>query len=195
MQNKKQYDTLVLNKLYIPIHIITWKRALSLLYQDHAHSLDKDFIPYDYKNWLELSRTLDGEYKLVNTVSYRVAVPDILTLTRYDRLPKRDVKFSRENVFARDNFICQYCGKKFKKKDLTVDHIIPKCFGGKGTWDNIVTACNKCNSRKDNKTPEQVGMKLIHQPKEPRWFSPLYKLSQKPNMRPGWEKFLKAVGY
>lgn len=188
-----KYDTLVLNRCYLPIHIISWKRAMSLLYKGHAKSLDYNFVPYEYDKWIEYSNETPGDYDLVGTTNYSIAAPDLIVLSHYDKLPKRDIKFSRENVFHRDKHVCQYCGDKFKRAQLTIDHVVPKCQGGKSVWDNIVAACKDCNARKADKAPHQVGLKLIGKPLEPAWFSPISKLVHKPNLRQSWKNFMSNV--
>jgi len=87
----------------------------------------------------------------------------------FDRMPKKEVKFTRHNVFERDRNTCQYCGKIFDRKDLNLDHVWPRDKGGRTTWENVVCSCIKCNTRKGNRTPESVGMKLIRKPKRPKW--------------------------
>ena len=190
------YDTLVLNRLYLPIHVIDWKRSINLVYQDIAHSLDIDFIPYNWDNWMEFTQTPKcdmGNYRIVHSVNKRIAVPDIIVLQHYDRLPKRDIKFTRESVIQRDNYICAYCGKKFKKDYLTIDHILPKSLGGKNTWKNTVASCKACNNRKADRTPEQAKMPLLYQPKEPRWQGAFHKMINHINIRPSWHKFLESI--
>ena len=188
--------SLVLNKIYIPIHLIGYKRTMSLFYQDHARALDENDIPHNWNSWLNYSMlpsTLDNGYEFVNTISRKIAIPNIIVLTHYDRLPKRDIKFSRENLFQRDKFRCAYCNKKYNKSELTVDHIIPKYHGGKTSWNNTITACSKCNSIKGNKTPSQAGMTLKFKPTEPLWHG-IFKNTSNPNIRSNWKKYLKFVG-
>lgn len=192
----KLYDTLVLNKNWAPISIINYKKCMNLIYQDHAMSIDNDFVVYDFKNWIEFSmlpKTLDDGYTHINTIKLKIAVPDIIVLKKYDRLPYRDIKFSRQSIFQRDNFKCQYCGKQFKKDKLEIEHVIPKCHGGRSLWDNVVSACGPCNDKKGGRTPEQAGMKLIKKPKQPGWVSPFDMVKHKPNIRPMWKKYLGKV--
>ena len=90
----------------------------------------------------------------------RIRLPKIVVLKKYinvNHIPK----FSRKNVYLRDNYTCQYCGKHFNADELTFDHVHPKCLGGRTTWDNIVTACRECNSKKGGKTLEESHMKII----------------------------------
>lgn len=194
---KKAYDTLVLNKSWVPINIIDWKETMKYLVQDAAQALDADFIPYHFKDWLvysTLPAVLDDGYHMINTVSHKIAVPDIIVLNKYNRLPYREVKFTRQSIFERDRFTCQYCGKRFKRDDLQMEHVIPKAQGGKSTWDNVVAACGPCNAMKRDRTPDEAGMKLIHKPTEPRWFGPYEKVKNRPHIRPAWKALLGKVG-
>ena len=84
-------------------------------------------------------------------------------------MPKKEVKFTRHNIFERDHNTCQYCGKVFDRKDLNLDHVIPRDRGGPTTWENIVCSCIKCNTQKANRTPQEAGMHLIRKPKRPKW--------------------------
>ena len=186
-------DCLVLNKGYIAIHIIDWKKTMSLLFKDSAMALDPDFVPYNFKKWSVKSVGLTGTFKTIGTVDGPIAIPDIIVLTAYNKLPPREVKFNRENIFQRDKYMCQYCGKKFKKNILTRDHIIPKDRGGKDTWSNIVACCWDCNQYKRNRTPEQAGMQLLNDPREPSWFAPMNKIATNPSTRKSWKIFLKGA--
>lgn len=90
-------------------------------------------------------------------------LPKIVVLKKYINV-SHTPKFSRKNVYLRDNYTCQYCGQKFSPDELTFDHVLPRCKGGKTTWDNIVTACKCCNGKKGGKTLEEAHMNLIHKP-------------------------------
>ncbi|NDH48809.1 MAG: HNH endonuclease [Acidimicrobiia bacterium] len=83
--------------------------------------------------------------------------------------PRREIRFSRRNVYLRDANTCQYCGRQFRDEELNLDHVVPRDIGGKTNWENIVTACVRCNSRKANRLPEQAGMTLRHPPTKPKW--------------------------
>lgn len=194
---KKAYDVLVLNKSWVPINIIDWKDCMKYLCQDAAQALDADFIPYHFKDWIEYSTlpaVIDNGYHMINTITHKIAVPDIIVLNKYNRLPYREVKFTRQSIFERDNFTCQYCGKRFRRDDLQMEHVIPKAQGGKSTWDNVVAACHPCNSFKRDRTPEEAGMTLIKKPHEPRWFGPYDKVKNRPAIRPAWKTLLGKVG-
>lgn len=190
---KKLHDVLVLNKAWIPIHIVCWKKSMSLIYQDHAHSLDREFIAYDFKNWLEYSTKNADDYAKVHSANWTIAIPEIIVLTKYDKLPARDVKYSRENIFHRDHYKCQYCGQVFPAKQLTVEHVIPKHHGGKAVWNNIVSACSPCNNKKANRTPEQAHMRLLKKPTKPSWLNPLTNARGKTQICVSWKKFMDRV--
>jgi 5-methylcytosine-specific restriction endonuclease McrA len=185
---KKKPNVLVLNKNFVPIHIISWQKAMSLLIQEAARAIDDDYIVYGLEDWFIYSE-LDERFPKVLTVKHKISLPEIIVLRKYDRLPIRDVKYSRQTLFERDNFKCAYCGERFNKKDLTVDHITPRSLGGSTTWTNTISACYACNSKKANKTIEESGMKLLFQPKKPRWISPLTDIDKNHPCK-SWTRFL-----
>lgn len=166
---------LVLNKLYMAIRVIPARRAFSLLACDLAeviHIDDGAYLNYDFDSWTEVSQAAaqhDREHHdWVRTVRYDIAVPRIIRLLGYDRLPAQCVKLNRRNLFARDRSHCQYCGSHFPTSELSIDHVTPKSQGGRDTWENLVCACIRCNARKGGRTPKQANMKLIAVPKQPR---------------------------
>jgi len=190
---KKPHDTLVLNKAWVPVHVVRWQKGMSLLYKDDVHALDRDFVAYTFQDWLEFSKHKHSEYAAVHTTSLTIAIPEIIVLKKYDKLPERDVKFSRENILNRDKFKCQYCGKICNLKELTIDHVIPKSQGGKNTWNNLVAACKPCNAYKANRRPEEINMKLIHKPVKPNWINPLTQARGKAHICVSWKKFMDRV--
>ena len=105
---------------------------------------------------------------LIRTATKSFEVPAVVALKRYRK--RRKVAFTRYHLFLRDEFTCQYCGRRLSAKDLTFDHVIPRSKGGRSAWLNIVASCSEDNLRKGNKTPEQAGMKLLRQPFEPSPF-------------------------
>ena len=185
---KKKPDVLVLNRNFTPVHIVAWQKAMSQLIQDNARAIDYDYIVYDFEDWLVFSE-VDETYPKVLTVKHKISLPEIIVLKHYDRLPYRDVKYSRQTLFQRDNYACAYCGNIFDKKDLTVDHVVPRVQGGKTHWNNTVSSCFPCNSRKAGRTPEEAKMKLLHKPKAPKWISPLSKIKPDHPCK-SWVKFL-----
>lgn len=163
-------DTLVMNRNFYAIHVVSWQRALSLVYQGAAEAVDENLQTHDFEDWKELSTMMkDYPSGFVNTVSFSIAIPEVIRLTRYDRLPKAEVKFSRKNIYQHYHFKCCYCGHQFRTPDLNLDHVTPRAKGGKTDWTNIVTACYPCNSLKANKTPEEAGLRLLVKPTKPVW--------------------------
>ena len=168
-------DVLVLNKHYAAIRVISVREAFCLLFRQAAEILsveDGGYFSYDFESWRELSELRAqyerGEHQWVRCVKFDLAVPRIVRLLLYDRLPRREVKFTRRNIYARDSSRCQYCGKRFSTQELSLDHVVPKSRGGKGTWTNIVCCCVRCNVRKGGRTPAEAHMKLIAPPGKPR---------------------------
>ena len=124
----------------------------------------------------------------VVTPSRNILIPHVVQLLIFDRLPRQEVKFSRGNIYLRDQNRCQYCGRKFSSSELSLDHVIPISRGGKSTWDNVVCACLPCNVRKGNKLLAECGIQLKRQPVRPRWH-PLHRLQGRayPEI---WKNFL-----
>lgn len=189
-------NVLVLNKHYMAIRIVGARRAFSLLFRELAEvvSLEKgQYSNYDFESWCEVSQfkrqfEADG-HDWVSTVSFYIAVPRIIRLLSYDRLPPSDVKFNRRNIFARDKNRCQYCGKRYPTSELSLDHVIPRSSGGKSTWQNLVCACAGCNSKKGGRTPKQAGLTLVRKPIKPR-HNPLIHVHLGHQRYRSWKQFL-----
>ena len=138
---------LVLNQNYQPLNICDVRRAVSLLGKGKAETVQ---YGVDY----------------IHTVSRMFERPEVIRLVYMVRKPLHRRKLSRREVFQRDGYACQYCGTR--GTDLTLDHVVPRCKGGQHTWENVVTACQRCNHRKAGYTPREAGMKLRMKPREPR---------------------------
>ncbi len=181
--------TLVLNRNWQPVNVAPVARALVMLWNEAARVVDpEDFRLYTWSDWSQL-RPRDGE-PFIQAVTFRLRVPEVLTLTRYDRSRECAVTFSRRNIFKRDHATCQYCGCRPGSAELTIDHVLPRSLGGTSRWDNCVLACVDCNSRKANRTPDQAGMKLRRPPVRPNW-KPLYASN---GMKiESWSKFLSEA--
>ena len=190
---------LVLNKMWMAIRVVDARRAFSLLCRDLAEVIrvdDGSFTGYDFESWSDVSTArgrfgaLDSEaYDWVQTVRIQVAVPKIIRLLGYDRLPRQDVKLNRRNIFARDRNLCQYCGKRFPTSELSLDHVLPRTQGGVSTWDNLVCACTRCNARKGGRTPAQARMALIRKPVRPTR-NPVLSLRLGSDKYASWRAFL-----
>jgi 5-methylcytosine-specific restriction endonuclease McrA len=189
-------NVLVLNKHYMAIRIVGARRAFSLLFRKHAEvvSLEQGrYSNYDFQDWCEVSQFRrhfepDG-HDWVSTVNFYIAVPRIIRLLFYDRLPRSEVKLNRRNIFARDKSSCQYCGKRFPTSELSLDHVIPRSMGGKAVWENVVCSCTKCNIKKGGRTPQKAGMKLIKKPIRPKR-NPLVNIHLGHQRYRSWKQFL-----
>lgn len=166
---------LVLNRFYMAIRVISAKRAFAMLARDAAeviHVDDGKYHAYSFSTWAEISelqrRIEPHKHDWVRTVHFEIAVPKVIRLLGYDRLPAQTVKLNRRNLFARDRNQCQYCGRHFPTADLSIDHVKPRSLGGQDTWENLVCACIRCNARKGGRTPEQANMKLIRPSVRPK---------------------------
>lgn len=183
---------LVLNWLWQPIHTCSVRRALRLVCLGHAQIVQTDgearYQTHDLMSWVEHSAEHVAE-ELIRTVRMAFRVPKIIVLAIYDRLPRKEVKFTRHNVFLRDKFICQYCGDNFSERELNLDHVLPREKGGKTTWENIVTSCIRCNTRKANKLLREVNMRLLRKPASPRW-RPLFGMRSDVTADETWMQFL-----
>ncbi len=133
-----------------PLRICSWKRALVLLIKGKAR-------------WDESIRNIEDMINIDNTL-----IPRVIKLNYEVAVPPLELPFSKENIFARDEYTCQYCGRKFNAKELTLDHVYPKSRLGPDIWENIVTCCKECNQYKADKTPKEAGMKLMKRPCRPK---------------------------
>ena len=193
-------SVLVLNKLFMAIHIVSVRRAFTLLCKELAEVVnleDGHFATYDFTTWRELSeyrarhfRQEDDDW--VRTVSSEIQVPRVIRLLGYDKLPKQTVKFNRRNIFARDNNQCQYCGKKYPTSELSLDHIVPRSRGGRSTWENVVCACVGCNVKKGGRTPKEAHLRLIRKPEKPKR-SPMLNLKLTHRKYQSWKTFLDTA--
>jgi 5-methylcytosine-specific restriction endonuclease McrA len=159
-------SVLVLNRSYLPIHVTSARRAFTLIYRGTARALGGDYQTFDFERWSELA--IAGE-EAVGTTTGRLRIPRVIVLVTFDRIPRRYVRFSRINVFARDAFTCQYCAQRLPRSDLNLDHVVPRSLGGRSTWENVVCCCVDCNRHKGGRTPVQAGLKLLRPPSKPRW--------------------------
>ncbi len=148
-----------------------------MLYQGVARAVDEQYRLFDFRSWSELSAKLTGD--CISTVERKIRVPRVILLTAYERLPKIRIRFSRFNIYSRDNNTCQYCGKVFPRHELNLDHVIPRSRGGETSWENVVCSCVACNLKKGGRTPREASMKLLRLPSRPRW-NPLFQSLKTP---------------
>ncbi|HSE83400.1 MAG TPA: HNH endonuclease [Thermodesulfobacteriota bacterium] len=181
---------LVLNRYFVPITVTSVKRAFIMLYCGIAKAVDGNYATFDFESWTQISDIKEED--AVRTISKIIKIPRVIVLVRYDRMPKKEVKFNRINIFRRDEDACQYCREKFPRSELTIDHVVPRTLGGKSVWENVVCCCIECNRRKGGRTPDEAGMKLKVKPKKPLW-SPLSNVSMRAIKYKEWEPFLSFV--
>ncbi|MFM1802207.1 MAG: hypothetical protein RJA81_1559 [Planctomycetota bacterium] len=193
-----QANVLVLNRIYMAVQVISVKRALSMIYKGDAEIIlvqdNGYFESFDFHHWVERSLermgSWDPEDDVLRSVHFELEAPRIIRLLTYDRLPKQRIKFNRRNLFARDGNRCQYCNKKFSPQELSMDHVVPRSRGGPATWENIVTACLRCNVRKGGRTPQGAGMPLVRKPERPKT-SPLLNVKLSNRKYASWKIFLE----
>jgi 5-methylcytosine-specific restriction endonuclease McrA len=162
---------LVLNRHWQPVNIVGMRRAVALIFVGQASFIRRDDSRVDVIGldaWIEWSRKNPPAHGLVAT-KVTLHAPEVLLLSGYDRSPRHEVRFSRKHVLQRDGCRCQYCGGTFSEAELNLDHVVPRERGGRTSWENIVTACLRCNARKADRLPHQVGMRLAHAPSRPSW--------------------------
>jgi len=161
---------LVLNANYEPLNVCTVRRALGLLLSDKAHLV------------------LNGRGEIA-TVQATFEIPSVIRLDYMVRRPRPRPKLCREEIFRRDGYICQYCGRRVRHP--TIDHVMPRRLGGKDTWENLVTACAACNTRKGGRTLAEAHMRLLRKP-EPPPMSAFYRFRGYLHTHREWEDFLRG---
>ena len=185
-----QANVLVLNRSYMPIHVTTAKRAFSLLYQGLARAIDKHYQTFDFESWSELA--VEANDQTIGLVDRVIKIPKVIVLLAFDRMPRRHVRFSRHNIYARDNNTCQYCGRQSPRSELNLDHVTPRSLGGTSTWENIVCSCLSCNRKKGGMTPQEAGLRLLRSPRRPKW-TPMMGLLLTEIRHREWLPFLNIV--
>jgi 5-methylcytosine-specific restriction endonuclease McrA len=187
--------TLILNRNWSPISTTHVRQALVLLCRQSAAAVcPETYELCGLERWV--ARTLErltglDRARLVRTPTSWIEKPEVIILCDYAGVPRREVAFSRRNLYRRDDYRCQYCKRSGQPHELSIDHVVPRSRGGKTTWENCVLACVRCNSRKANKTPRESGLLLERPPSRPTW-SPL--VAALPRTQPdSWKKFLKSA--
>jgi 5-methylcytosine-specific restriction endonuclease McrA len=165
-------QVLVLNASYEPLSLVSVRRAIVLLLREKAEMLE-------------------ATKSLLRSSNQAVPVPLVIRLVHYVRLPHRKVPATRASVMLRDAYTCQYCGAAPGRSWLTVDHVVPRSRGGAHDWDNLVTACTRCNQKKGSSTPEEAEMPLRRKPFEPSYVALV--LLSNPVAAKRWERLVEAT--
>lgn len=154
---------LLLNADYTPLKIIDYKKAIIWSLKTLDHDISVEILSYH------------NSHSILGADNKKYAIPSIARTKFYYNIYNRKIKFSRKNLFIRDDFTCQYCGNQFPINQLTYDHVIPKSKYKKcnkqiaTNWNNIVTSCSRCNKKKKDRTPQEAGMILLNDPKQPMY--------------------------
>jgi 5-methylcytosine-specific restriction endonuclease McrA len=185
--------TLILNKNWTPVNVTSVERSLVLMCRESAKALCPDtYEMFPIDRWITRSVDRAKELPIANffrTTRYPVERPEIVILSVYGGIPFTEVNFTRRNLYKRDNYTCQYCAAACTPRELTIDHVLPRCLGGKSTWKNCVTSCLACNTKKADTPLARCGMKLLKEPRVPKW-QPIAGMI--PQEHPeSWLKFIK----
>lgn len=161
----------MLNASFEPLNVINWKRAVKLVF-------------------MEKVEVVEESERVIRSVSESMRIPSVVRLVRFIRFRRREARFSRRNVYARDHYKCQYCGRRYPADELTCDHVIPRSRGGGTDWTNIVTCCVSCNRKKGGRTPEEAHLQLLKAPTRPSWIWGFHIRAGGRKPPPGWETYL-----
>jgi len=167
---KEKYKALKLDSSYRPVQIVSSFEAFCMVFLGRANLIE----------------TYRDEY--FHSSHERFLIPSVISLNRYIKRDKLNLKCNRKNVFWRDKNVCQYCSNKFPIDKLTLDHVTPRSKGGPKTWENIVTCCKKCNQIKGDKLPIEANMKPIKVPVQPS--SHMFHMVEKKNIHETWLPYL-----
>lgn len=181
-------NVLVLNKNWIAIRIRTVKEVIKLLCRiERASIVDiNDYSVYSWKKWVNVKVTIND--KFIKTSRKKIKVPEVIILNKYDKFTISGLNLTKKNLLIRDNYSCQYTGKKLNEKTADIDHVIPKSRGGKSDWTNLVVSDKKINREKANKTPEEAGFKLLNKPVKPK--GRILLIDPKITILNSWKKFI-----
>jgi 5-methylcytosine-specific restriction endonuclease McrA len=193
MSEKLSRNTvLVLNKNWQAVGIKSPADTFAMLMTDTATGLDirgLDYmVPLRWKDWVQLAIEDDDDF--VQTVNQKIKIPKVIILSKFDKVPKKRPRFSQKNIWIRDNYTCQYTGKRLKPGEGNIDHIVPRSKGGSTSWDNCVLACKKINAKKADARPEEVGLKLLKKPEPPKELPVFHYITNRHGIKE-WNLFLK----
>ena len=166
-------DALLLNSSFMPLRIVSWKKAIILMMLRKVEVIEES-------GWE------------IHSVSLSVRVPSVIRLLKFVGPRNHEIRFTRYNIYLRDQGRCQYCGRRFRRGDLTYDHVTPRARGGTVSWENIVTCCRSCNLKKGGRTPEEANMHLIRPPRKPDWLPPIDVATGLHRVPTSWQSYLPA---
>jgi len=182
---------LVLNKSWRALGTTTVREAIVLLMRGSAVGLCvSKYKTYNWEQWIDPSSDQLPEVShYIQSVNQKIPAPEAIVLRKYDDVYQYSVKFTKKEIYRRDDWTCQYCSSKKNEGDLSIDHVIPRSKKGKNSWANCVTCCLPCNAQKSNKMLKDSGMSLIREPEKPIW-NPFIRI--KPESRlASWGSFVK----
>ncbi len=193
MSDKLNRNTiLVLNKNWQAVGIKSPADTFAMLMTDAATGLDirgLDYmVPLRWNDWVQLPIEEDDEY--VQTINCKIKIPKVIILSKFDKVPRKRPRFSQKNIWIRDNYTCQYTGKKLKPGEGNIDHVVPRSKGGPTDWSNCVLACKKINAKKANATPEEAGLRLLKKPEPPKELPVFHYITNRHKITE-WDLFLK----
>jgi 5-methylcytosine-specific restriction endonuclease McrA len=193
MSDKLNRNTvLVLNKNWQAVGIKNPADTFAMLMTDTATGLDirglDHMVPLRWNDWINLPIDEDDEF--VQTINQRIKIPKVIILSKFDKVPRKRPRFSQKNIWIRDNYTCQYTGKKLKPGEGNIDHVVPRSKGGSTDWTNCVLACKKINAKKADARPEEVGLKLLKKPEPPKELPVFHYITNRHGIKE-WDLFLK----
>ncbi len=180
---------LVLNKVWMPIRVVPTYRALVLMFANKASAVDPNtYYAYKWDDWVK--EPVEDTDNIITTSRDVVKAPEVIVLSTYDKVYRKDIRLTKRNIYIRDGYKCQYSGKKIKESDADIDHVIPRSKGGRNSWENMVVCSKDINRMKADRTPEQAGLKLIKRPTKPS--SGRLLIDPKVKVPESWSKFIKG---
>lgn len=183
--------SLVLNRHWAPIATVPIRTALVMLCRGTVQAVcPQSYELFEIQGWINRSREVPRADRVVQTPKLALHQPEIVLLRAFGGIPRRQLAFTRKNLYRRDDYTCQYCLQRKPSGQLTIDHVIPRSRGGQSSWENCVLACVGCNTRKANKSLREAGFKLPQNPRRPTW-NPLEEV-QGERVPEAWHSFLAA---
>lgn len=170
---------LVLNKHFLSIQVCNVKTAVCALVTEKARVVNEQYKTFSLEEWeaesaqIELDEGESSKYSgLLRSPSIRIFAPQVIIIPdcEFNTTNIKVIRYSRQNIYKRDNSTCQYCMKKFEQRNLTIDHVVPRSKGGPSSWNNVVACCKRCNTKKMDKSPSELGWRSPN-PIKPSWRS------------------------